>query len=140
MCVVIPDLSALVLALHKRRLPTYYLKNKIKKKARFQTKTSAASAARAKGTSARVKVVGCHLQFALSPLLLSVDRKIAFWYFLFYFFLNDRKQREDYFGISVILSHIILYKSLWFFFLDLHFVKTINSIINIQLKPKEKHL
>lgn len=61
-------------------------------------------------------------------LLLSVDLKIAFW------FLNDRKQREDYFGISVIFN-IFLYKSF-----ILHFVKTINSNINIQRKLKENIL
>lgn len=44
-----------------------------------------------------------------TPLLLSVDLKIAFW------FLNDRKQREDYFGISVIFN-IFLYKSSRFSF------------------------
>lgn len=79
-------------------------------------------------TSASVKpwdvLYSLHLR---TPLLLSVDLKIAFW------FLNDRKQREDYFGISVIFN-IFLYKK---FVLVLHFVKTINSNINIQLKLKE---
>lgn len=55
-------------------------------------------------TSASVKpwdvLYSLHLR---TPLLLSVDLKIAFW------FLNDRKQREDYFGISVIFN-IFLYK------------------------------
>lgn len=67
------------------------------------------------------------LQFALGPLLLSVDLKIAFW------FLNDRKQSEEYFGISVIFIYFFTKVHV----LILHFVKTINSNINIQLKPKE---
>lgn len=54
--------------------------------------------------------MGRSLQFASSPLLLSVDLKIAFWYL---FFLNDRKRRADNFGISVIFFYIILYKSLF---------------------------
>lgn len=62
-----------------------------------------------------------------TPLLLSVDLKIAFW------FLNDRKQREDYFGISVLFLIYFFTKDV----LVLHFVKTINSNINIQLKLKE---
>lgn len=80
-------------------------------------------------TSASVKpwdvLYSLHLR---TPLLLSVNLKIAFW------FLNDRKQREDYFGISVIFN-IFLYKKSSC--LVLHFVKTINSNINIQLKLKE---
>lgn len=67
------------------------------------------------------------LQFALGPLLLAVDLKIAFW------FLNDRKQSEEYFGISVIFIYFFTKVHV----LILHFVKTINSNINIQLKPKE---
>lgn len=62
-------------------------------------------------TSASVKpwdvLYSLHLR---TPLLLSVDLKIAFW------FLNDRKHREDYFGISVIFFNIFLYKSLCFSF------------------------
>lgn len=82
-------------------------------------------------TSASVKpwdvLYSLHLR---TPLLLSVNLKIAFW------FLNDRKQREDYFGISVIFFLIYFFtkKSSC---LVLHFVKTINSNINIQLKLKE---
>lgn len=62
------------------------------------------------------------------PLLLSVDLKIAFW------FLYDRKQREDNFGISFFFS-IYLFKKVHD--LVLHFVKSINSNINIKLKVEE---
>lgn len=61
-------------------------------------------------TSASVKpwdvLYSLHLR---TPLLLSVNLKIAFW------FLNDRKQREDYFGISVIFFNIFLYKKKFMF-------------------------
>lgn len=73
--------------------------------------------------------MGCPLQFAFYELLscsLSTSRLL---FGLFVFLLNDRKQREDNFGIAVLL--------IYFFKKDLvlHFVKTINSnIINIQLK------
>lgn len=63
------------------------------------------------------------------PLLLSVDLKIAFW------FLYDRKQREDNFGISFFFFSIYLFKKVHD--LVLHFVKSINSNINIKLKVKE---
>lgn len=80
-------------------------------------------------TSASVKLwdvlYSLHLQ---TPLLLSVDLKIAFW------FLNDRKRRKDYFGISVLF---LIYFFTKVHVLILHFVKTINSNINIQLKLKE---
>lgn len=59
--------------------------------------------------------------------MLSVHLKIAFW------FLYDRKQREDNFGISFFL--IYLFKKVHD--LVLHFVKSINSNINIKLKVKE---
>lgn len=61
-------------------------------------------------TSASVKpwdvLYSLHLR---TPLLLSVNLKIAFW------FLNDRKQREDYFGISVFFFNIFLYKKKFMF-------------------------
>lgn len=60
-------------------------------------------------TSASVKLwMSFTVCISRTPLLLSVDLKIAFW------FLNDRKQREVYFGISVIFN-IFLYKSLFQF-------------------------
>lgn len=82
------------------------------------------------------QAMGCPLQFAFYELLscsLSTSRLL---FGLFVFLLNDRKQREDNFGIAVIL--------IYFFTKDLvlHFVKTINSnnIINIQLNERKCNL
>lgn len=95
-CVVIPDLSALVLA----RFPTYYYS---------QLGAMAASVNRAEkksGTSASVKGGTSIYSLHLSPLLLSVDLQIAFWYF----FMTESK-REDYFGISLFFLYNSLQKS-----------------------------
>lgn len=76
-------------------------------------------------TSASVKpwdvLYSLHLR---TPLLLSVDLRIAFW------FLNDRKQREDYFGISVIFN-IFLYKSSCFSFAFLLKLSIVTLIYNL---------
>lgn len=72
---------------------------------------------------------GMSFTVCITPLLLSVDLKIAFWFF------NDRKHREDHFGISVIFF-IYFFTKVCFSFA--FFVKTINSNINIQLNLKEE--